>query len=47
MVEQIQAKKLFCNMTICGLMSKCTALKATGLSSCLQMKIASFGMKPK
>jgi len=34
-------------MTICGLTSKCTALKATGLLGCLWMKILSFGMKPK
>jgi len=48
MVEQIQSKiELFCNMTICGLTSKCTALKATGLLSCLWMEIVSFEMKLK
>jgi len=31
-------------MTICGLTSKCTAQKAAGPLSCLQMKIMSVGM---
>jgi len=46
-LNEAKIKKLFCNITICGLMSKCTAPKATGLLSCLQMKIVSFRMKQK
>jgi len=36
-----------CKQTAFRRFAVCTLLKATGLLSCLQMKIASFGMKPK
>jgi len=34
-LNEVKIKKLFCNITICNLTPKCTALKATGLLSCL------------
>jgi len=40
-LNEVEIEKNVLQMTICGLMSKCTTLKAAGLQSCLQMKIAS------
>jgi len=47
MVEQIQSEKIVLQHADLWFDVKCTAPKATGLLSCLQMKVTSFRMKPK